>query len=131
MKNSFDVRVLYADTDAYNVVWHGAYIKWLERGRTEFCDELLDIRKTEESGTIFPVIEMNLQYKVSAKLFDKLKIETELIELKKTSFTFEQRVVRDDGTVCLIGTVKLVSTTTEGKLNRKIPQEIYEKLNNA
>lgn len=129
MKNSFDVRVLYADTDAYNVVWHGAYIKWLERGRTEFCDELLDIQKTEESGTIFPVIEMNIQYKSSARLFDNITIETELVELNKASFTFEQRILKEDGTLSVLAKVKLVSTTSEGKLTR-IPKDIYDKLNN-
>ena len=40
MKNIFEQKIYYADTDAYGVVWHGAYLRWLEKGRCDFSEEL-------------------------------------------------------------------------------------------
>ena len=40
MKNIFEQKVSYCDTDAYGVVWHGSYLRWLEIGRMYFCDDI-------------------------------------------------------------------------------------------
>ena len=33
MKNILEEKVYYADTDAYGVVWHGTYLRWMEKGK--------------------------------------------------------------------------------------------------
>ena len=38
--NKIDVRVYYEDTDAGGVVYYANYLKYIERGRTEFLREL-------------------------------------------------------------------------------------------
>ena len=129
MKHSFEDKIYYADTDCYGVVWHGAYVKWVERSRTEFCNMFLDVGTIEKSGTIFPVVELNLRYKSSAKLFDEIIVETTLSEVKKTSMSFETKILdKNSGRVFVIATSTLVTTNLEGKLNRQIPKEIVEKL---
>jgi acyl-CoA thioester hydrolase len=129
MKHSFEDKIYYADTDCYGVVWHGAYIKWIERSRTEFCNMFLDIETIEKSGTIFPVVELNLRYKASAKLFDTIVVETTLSEVKKTSMSFETKILdKSTGKIFVIALSTLVTTNFEGKLNRQIPDEIYKKL---
>ena len=40
MKHIFETKVYYADTDAYGVVWHGTYLRWMEKGRVDLCDML-------------------------------------------------------------------------------------------
>jgi acyl-CoA thioester hydrolase len=129
MKHSFEDKIYYADTDCYGVVWHGAYVKWVERSRTEFCNMFLDIKNIEKSGTIFPVVELNLRYKASAKLFDIILVETTLSEVKKTSMTFQTKISdKNTGRIFVVATSTLVTTNFEGKLNRQIPDEIYKKL---
>lgn len=129
MKHSFEDKIYYADTDCYGVVWHGAYIKWIERSRTEFCNMSLDIENIEKSGTIFPVVELNLRYKSSAKLFDTILVETVLSEVKKTSMSFETKISdKNSGQVFVIAISTLVTTDFDGKLNRQIPENIYKKL---
>ena len=93
MKHSFEDKVFYADTDCYGVVWHGTYTRWIERSRTEFCNQFLDVHLLEKSGTLFPVVELNLRYKSSAKLFDEIIVETTLLEIKKTSMSFETKIL--------------------------------------
>jgi acyl-CoA thioester hydrolase len=129
MKHSFEEKVYYADTDYYGVVWHGAYTKWVERSRTEFCNMFMDVQSLEKAGTLFPVVELNLRYKASAKLFDEIIVETTLIELKKISMTFETKIIdKNTGKTFVVATSTLVTTSLEGKLNRQIPNEIYQKL---
>ena len=38
MKNIFEQRVFYSDTDSYGVVWHGSYLRWLEMGRVYWTE---------------------------------------------------------------------------------------------
>ncbi len=33
---NLEYKVQYADTDAYGVVWHGTYLRWMEAGRVEW-----------------------------------------------------------------------------------------------
>lgn len=129
MKHTFEDKIYYADTDCYGVVWHGAYTRWIERSRTEFCNQFLDVHKFEKEGTLFPVVELNIRYKASAKLFDEIIVETTLLEVKKTSMSFETKILdKNTGKVFVIALSTLVTTTLDGKLNRQIPQEITDKL---
>ena len=128
-----EIRILYSDTDAYGVVWHGAYTKWFEAARVEFTEALgLDVKILEQS-IVFPVIEMNIKYKSSAKLNDKILIKTTLKELKPMAMTFEHKVY-DKSTNILrteaFTTIACVEPTT-GKLIRRMPSEIFEKFQTA
>ena len=56
MKNIFETKVYYSDTDAYGVVWHGAYLRWLEKGRADLCNTLgLDLvsMKISNAGKLY------------------------------------------------------------------------------
>lgn len=129
MKHSFEDKVFYADTDCYGVVWHGAYTRWIERSRTEFCNQFLDVHELEKGGTLFPVVELNLRYKASAKLFDEIIVETALLEIKKTSMSFETKIIdKNSGKIFVIAISTLVTTSLDGRLNRQIPKELADKL---
>jgi len=67
MIHTDEIRVYYADTDAYGVVWHGAYLRWLEAGRIEYSNKVLklDLKQMQEDGCLLPVVELNIKYKIS------------------------------------------------------------------
>ena len=72
MEYTQEIRVLYSDTDSYGVVWHGAYTKWFEAARVGFVEELgLPLEELESNNILFPVVEMNIRYKSSAKMNEK------------------------------------------------------------
>ena len=53
MKNIFETKVYYSDTDAYGVVWHGAYLRWMEKGRVDLCDQMgLDLVTLKNSDIL-------------------------------------------------------------------------------
>lgn len=130
-----EIRVYYADTDAYGVVWHGAYLRWLEAGRIEYTDKILglDLKQMQEDGCVLPVVELNVKYKVSAKLDDNLILETEVEQLRPSAIIFKQTLKnKETGVINIIATVTCVAVdTATNKMFRRLPDNIinaYEKV---
>ena len=133
MKHENIIKIYYTDTDSYGVVWHGAYIKWLEIGRVELSRLAgIDFAVLDEMGILLPVVELNCRYKSSARIFDELSVITELKELRNTSITFSHTIKNiKTNKLILTAASTIVSTDKNGKLFRKIPDYIYKKLNYA
>jgi len=132
MKHIFERKVYYSDTDAYGVVWHGSYLRWLEAGRVEFCEELSghSLQELEENDVVLPVTNMNVKYKRSAKLNDIVVIETEISKYNGLTITFTQYVKsKDSGKVFIEATFDVVAiSASTGKLYRRIPEIIAESI---
>jgi len=126
MKNITTQKVYYADTDAYGVVWHGTYLRWLEIGRTEFCSALnFNLAEQQKQDIIFPITSMNLRYKSSAKLDDDIEIETICTKITPLRVEFKQTIRnRETGVVNLIAEVEAVAVNSEGKLYRRMPDKV-------
>lgn len=101
MNNSaheLQLRVYWEDTDASGVVYHANYLKWAERGRTEWLRALggEQQRWIVEAGIAFTVAEMTVRYRRPARLDDRVLIKTELGVQRRASLMFEQRVLLAD-----------------------------------
>jgi len=129
MKHEFNVKVYPADTDSYGVVWHGAYLKWLEKGRIGVLEQMdIKFRKLDEMGILMPVVNINLQYKKFARPYDELSVESVITEFCKTSVIFYQEV-KNINTRETVLTAKVIGVTTDktGKLYRTIPEYLQSK----
>lgn len=133
MKHTQEIKVYYADTDTYGIVWHGAYVKWFEIGRVELSNMLgVDFIELEAEEVQMPVVELNCRYKSPARLFDELVIETEIGQINKASFTFNHNIYNKTTEKQVLSAFSTVVTTNgEGKLFRKIPENIGEKFKKA
>lgn len=122
-----EFRVYYEDTDAGGVVYHGRYLGFFERGRTEFFrDRGLSVQQLHDEGLIFPVVRMEIDFRYPARLDDLVRIETELIAVGNTSFTMLQRLLRvHDEKLLVEGRVTLVCVNTAMKPKR-LPAQIRE-----
>lgn len=122
-----EFRIYYEDTDAGGVVYHGRYLGFFERGRTEFFRERgLSVQQLHEAGCIFPVVRMELDFRSPARLDDLVRVETALVSSGRTSFTMQQRLLRvDDEKLLVEGKVTLVCVGTAMKPKR-IPAQIRE-----
>lgn len=131
MKHIFETKVYYADTDAYGVVWHGAYLRWLERGRVELCDALgLDLIAMKNADVLLPVTNMNVRYKASAKLNDNIIIETWLKDFNGLSVIFKQTIrSKETNRLMIEATFDVVAVNEAGRLYRRMPEDLIEKLN--
>ena len=130
MEFTQEIRVLYSDTDAYGVVWHGAYTKWFEAARVGLVEGLgFELEELESNGILFPVVEMNIRYKSSAKMNEKIIIKTNISELKPLSVTFEHKVYEQKtNTLRVIAhTTIVVIDSKTGKMFRRMPADLYSK----
>lgn len=128
MKHIFEQKVYYSDTDAYGVVWHGSYLRWLEMGRVMLCEmmghNLLDL---EAQSIVLPVVNLNVKYKASAKLNYEMIIETTIQKLSSASVTFEQKIIdKNTGKTFIEAQVVVVAVDNNGKLYRKMPQILVD-----
>lgn len=130
MKHTFETKVYYADTDAYGVVWHGAYLRWLEKGRVELCDLLgLDLIAMKNADVLLPVTNMNVRYKASARLNDSIIIESWIEKCNGLSVTFKQTIrSKETGRLFIDAAFDVVAINEAGKLYRRMPEDVAIKL---
>lgn len=87
-------RVYYEDTDAGGVVYYANYLKFAERGRTEYLRALgIDqSRLADERGLMFVVRRSAVDFRAPARLDDLLEVETRVTEAKGASLEIAQVV---------------------------------------
>ena len=128
MKHIDEFKVYYADTDAYGVVWHGSYLRWMEVGRIEYTTDVmgLNLKDLQENGIVLPVVELNIKYKRSAKAYDNIVLETEVDEIKKSFIKFKQVLKnKESDSVYIIAEVTCVAVdSATGKMIRQMPDYI-------
>jgi acyl-CoA thioester hydrolase len=97
------VRVYYEDTDFTGIVYHANYLRYMERGRTNYLRligadhrALFQAAEQEAPGFAFVVRSMSLDFRKPARMDDVLEIVTEPEEVKGASVTLRQRVTRGD-----------------------------------
>jgi len=97
------VRVYYEDTDFSGIVYHANYLRYMERGRTNYLRligadhrALFEETEKEAPGFAFVVRSMNIDFLRPARMDDVLEIVTEPQEVKGASVTLRQRVMRGE-----------------------------------
>ena len=95
------VRVYYEDTDFSGIVYHANYLRFMERGRTNYlrllgADQraLFEEAAKEAPGFSFVVRSMQLEFRKPARMDDVLEIVTAPVEVKGASVVLHQRVTR-------------------------------------
>ncbi|MEG6523181.1 tol-pal system-associated acyl-CoA thioesterase [Desulfotomaculum sp. 1211_IL3151] len=124
-----EIRVYYEDTDAGGVVYYSNYLKYFERGRTEYLrDRGFSVAEMAQRGFVFPVVHLEISYRAPALHDDLLKVETALLEIGRSSITVAQKVLRAiDGKLLVEGKVKLACVGSNMKPKR-LPEEIIQAL---
>lgn len=112
-------RVYYEDTDAMNVVYHGNYLRFAERGRTELLREagFTHGELMAKEGIAFAVVSMQIEYKAPARLDDLLALTSKITRVGNASMDMEQILTRDGQPICDMQ-VKLVCVGKDMKSAR-------------
>ncbi len=106
----YTTRVYYEDTDAGGIVYHANYLKFMERCRCEWLNDLgySVVRLQQDYGVNFVVAEAGLKFHAPAKLFDQLNVTCEMLQLGKVQMTIEQKIYNGSELLCT-GTIKLAT----------------------
>lgn len=101
-KHNFDVRVYYEDTDAGGIVYYANYLKFFERARTEWLRDLgIEQDKLLEQSVGFVVKRVEMENNAPAKFNQLLSISSQLVELKRASMVFQQKI-KNSNNQCLV-----------------------------
>jgi len=78
---STEIDVQFYDVDAMRVVWHGNYVKYMEDARCNLLRSFqYDYNDMEESGYLWPVVDMRLKYVKPARFGNKIRVEATIVE---------------------------------------------------
>ena len=105
------VRVYYEDTDFSGVVYHASYLRFLERGRTDFL-RLAGVDQStlhaDGAGLIFAVRRMTIDFLKPARMDDVLLVETRTEEVRGASLVIAQ-AIRRGGEAILAADVRVAA----------------------
>lgn len=126
--HKIDIRVYYEDTDAGGIVYYANYLKFAERGRTEYLREknLENRALMDKNGVLFVVRHIEADYLYPARLDDVIRVETGLAEIKNASFIMTQSIFCHDR---LLFKMRVVLACVDGDAKLvKIPSVIKDAL---
>jgi len=127
------VRVYYEDTDFSGIVYHASYLRFMERGRTNYLRliganhrALFEQAEKEAPGFAFVVRHMGIDFKKPAAMDDVLTIITTPEEVKGASVMLHQQVKR--GEELLVEALVQVAFVSAGRA-RPIPRPLRIAMN--
>ncbi|MBT8414348.1 MAG: tol-pal system-associated acyl-CoA thioesterase [Boseongicola sp.] len=120
------LRVYYEDTDLAGIVYYANYLKFIERGRTEYVRDIgLDqTRLKAEQGIVFAVRRVEADYIAPAKFDDVVDVVTTVERASGVRLVMRQ-VVERGGEVLFEALVTLVALSETGALVR-LPAELRQ-----
>lgn len=123
------IRVYYEDTDFSGVVYHGAFVKFLERGRTEYL-RAAGVHHKEmlmmDEPIAFTIQRLNLDYKRPARIDEALEVRSAFYQGKGVRLEADQSVWRDDE-LLVSAEVTASCINLEGR-PRRMPPFVREKM---
>jgi len=126
--HAMQVRVYYEDTDFTGIVYHANYLRFMERGRTNYLRligadhrALFEQAEKEAPSFAFVVRSMKIDFLKPAFMDDLLEVRTLSHEVSGASIALVQRVMRGDE--ILIEAEVRVAFVSEGKPKR-IPEAL-------
>ena len=122
------ISIYYEDTDLSGVVYHANYLRYMERGRTEFfrLAGISRARLEDEVPTAWTIRRIAVEYFRPARLDDEIAVHSVLTEVSGARLKALQRVRRGDS-LLVEGRIEACITTLTGK-PRRLPQNVLQTL---
>jgi len=123
------VRVYYEDTDFTGVVYHGAYVRFFERGRSDF----LRLAGVSHAGlqarpdpAAFAVVRLAVDFRRAARIDEALEVRTRFAPHRGPRLPVAQRILRAGELVCE-AQVEVACVDAAGRARRP-PRELIAAL---
>ena len=125
---NYKIKVYYEDTDASGRVYHSNYLKYLERGRSEFLYNLdYNHQNLMQSQNFYFVVKhIDIDFKLPAYFEDVLNVKSTINEISKVKIIFHQSIFREKD-LLIDSEILITPVNNKGKI-QKIPIEMLEKL---
>lgn len=118
-------------TDYAGVVWHGAYLQWMEEARVEYFRSIgLDFAQLVAIGCDLPVVDLSVRYHQPLQLGMRAILKTRLVEITGVRQILQSQIGSlDERERYLTAQVTLVAIDRQrGKVMRKLPPMLTDAL---
>ena len=95
-EHHFALTVYFEDTDAFGVVYHANYLRFVERARSDMLRAagIDQARELRTSGRAYAVVSVDIKYRRPARLGDEVQIISSVEQLRGSSIDIQHRVMR-------------------------------------
>lgn len=127
-------RVLPQHTDHAGVMWHGAYLAWLEEARVEALARAgLHYSDLSSRGLELPVVGLRIDYRQALLHGDAVAIHSRVLPRQGVKLSWQSRFLRPDGEVAAEASVDLVLVDLSAggsrrRLQRRLPPDLEQAL---
>ena len=117
-----EFRVYLEDTDAQGIVFYANYLRYFERGRSEFLESLgVPMNEVARPDCRLVVYEIRVKFRRPAVLGDRIEVVTSMLRASEYRLTFRQQVRhRGEDEALVSGEVDVVAVNQDGTL-RELP----------
>ena len=123
------IKVYYEDTDASGRVFYANYLKYLERGRTEFLYKLnLNHKYIKDNfDIIFVVKKCDIDFVKPGFFEDIINVETKILSFSKVKIIFKQNLLINKE-IIVKAKITIVSINSSGKI-KSMPKKLLNYFN--
>ena len=121
--------VLPQHTDHAGVMWHGAYIAWLEEARVQALQEVgLAYSELSARGLELPVVELAIRYRQELRHGDRVRLLSMASPRRGVQFPWQSRFLSPDGSIAAEARVALVAVDRSAprgpRVLRRLPGDL-------
>jgi len=126
------IRVYYEDTDAGGVVYYANYLRFFERGRTEWLrGRGIEQDGWLEQGVAFVVRRVEMDNLAPARFNDLLQVRTRVLSCRRASLEFVQEIVNSHDQILCRASVKIACVDLNKMKPQPIPPQILGEIASA
>ncbi|GAB6909084.1 Long-chain acyl-CoA thioesterase FadM [Desulfosarcina cetonica] len=108
-----EIKVRGYHLDVFGHVNNARYLEFLEEARWAIFDDKLDLENLARDGFAFTVVNININYRSPALLYDVLVVETHLAKIGQRSAVLHQHVKKKNGETVVDADVTFVMLETK------------------
>jgi len=130
LKAEVAIEIPFHDVDVMRVVWHGHYAKYLEIARCALLDKIdYNCSQMEESGYVWPVIDLRIRYAQPLRFQQKILVEALLVEWEnRLKIDYVIRDASSGNRLTKAYTVQVAVDMKTGEMLYASPSVLLEKL---
>jgi len=112
------MRVLYADTDRSNVVYHANYLRYFEFGRTSLMREAqYPYKEIEAKGYVYPIVDLRMKFYEPLQYDDPMRVYTRPAEIERVKVRFDYIITHGEtGSIVCTGFTQHCALNATGQV---------------
>ncbi|GGN30539.1 MULTISPECIES: acyl-CoA thioesterase [Marinomonas] len=129
MFNKTRIKVRGYHLDLFQHVNNARYLEFIEEGRWAFFDEFFDKDDWMQQDLVWPVVNININFKSEANFGDLLEVQTHYTKIGNRSITMKQTIINvETNTPVVEADVTYVCFSKAAKAAIPFPDDIRQKV---